>query len=740
MLRYKRILLAGTVFTALALQGGVNPAWAEDCTGTLPGADCTLDENTTDELAIDNGVTLFVSGSISLDHDIDGSTLVGDGTISSAGGGNTITQNADIGSNIGIEQLTIDGDDIWVTSGAINTDNDGSDIDLGSGDGGEELHFLSGSSFVGEIDGHSGDIVNFGADGNGGDFQTISQIEGVSVVLTSGNLTFNSAVGSGVAIGDLTVNNGTTLTMNSSVTSTGALDVDGTVSIASGRTLSTDTYVVDGDAAEFRIGVARTSGTMDSGSIVVASGGPVDFSSDTFVIEVDDGSQILQDGTVLTIVSGNGGTTVLPSFTDTSYVYNFLLQQNGDNIDLVVAVRDIDDLTSSPNNNAIGTIIFEDFAESETSAINTVQSLLGNDSSRAAFNERLESLLPVLDGGYASASNAVVGQMQRAVYGRTNLDRHFQGERQKHLSRGEVVFASGKKNLRTGETKKHELASVDAYKADIWGQVFYEKGNQRNDDVDGHSRDTAGIVVGADMLDLDGDLLLGGAITIGSSTIDSDNSNSAKTDVDSLGFSFYGGKRIMRDALFSAVVSYVYNDNTTARYDVGGIAGNTARGKFKSEHISLKSAVSRYYALKNNMHIKPRVYAGYDYLSADQYRERGVSGLNLDVSYGSLNRLVTGVGADAGWFYELKNGALLSPGAHLSYEYAILADRLESDTIIDGEQFVVAGNDASRHTLNAGLNVQLQQNDYLHFDAGYALGLSEQQDNHALSAKMVYDF
>ncbi len=740
MFHYKRILLAGTVFAVFSLQGGMRPVWAEDCTGTLPGADCTLDEDTTAPLEIDNGVTLFVSGSVNLDHDIDGSTLVGDGTISSVGGGNTITQNADIGANIGIDQLNIDGDDIWVTSGAINTNNDGSDIDLGAADGGEEIHFLSGSSFIGEIDGNNGDIVNFGADGNGGDFQTISQIEGVGIVLTSGNLTVNSAIGSGVAIGDLTVNNGTTLTMNSSITSAGALDVDGTVSIASGRTLSADTYVADGDDAEFRIGVSRNAGTMDAGSIVIASGGPVDFSSDAFVIEVDSGSQILQDGSVLTIVSGNGGATALPSFTDTSYVYNFLLQQNGDNIDLVVAVRDIDDLTNSPNNNVIGTIIFEDFADSETGAINMVQSLLGNDANSAAFNERLESLLPVLDGGYAAASQSMVGQMQNAIHGRTVLDRYFQDSRGKHRSGGEVVFASGRKNLRTGETKKHELASVGTYQADIWGQVFYESGNQRDDDVDGYSRGTAGIVIGADMVDLNDDLLLGGAITIGSSTIDSDNSNSAKTDVDSLGFSFYGGKRIMRDALFNAVVSYVYNDNTTTRYNVGGISGNTTRGKFKSEHISLKSAVSRYYALKNNMHVKPRVYAGYDYISADQYTERGVRDLNLDVSYRSLNRLVTGVGADAGWFYELKNGALISPGAHLSYEYALLADRIESDTVIDGEQFVVAGNDASKHTLNAGLNVQVQQNDYLHFDAGYVLGLSEEQDNHALSAKMVYDF
>lgn len=741
MLYSKYNFITGTALTTFMCLAVSFPIKAEDCTGVLPGASCVLDEDTTAALGIDNGVTLFINGSVNLGHDIDGSNTIGDGTISSAGGGigDTITQTSDIGSRVGVDQLNIAGDDTWVTSGAINTNNDGSDIDLGAADGGEELQFISGGSFLGEIDGNAADIVNFGADGNGGNFYARTQIEAVSVVITSGSLTTNSSIGSGVGLGALTVNNDANLIMNSNVSILGALDVDGSVYISSGNTLSTDTYVVDGDNANFTLAVGVDAGATSSGTLMVGSGGPVDLSSDTVKFAVDTSSEPLQSGIVNGVVNGNGGATIMPTVVDSSYMYDFSLLQNGDDLDLVIAVRNIQSLTTSPNNNVIAKIMFNDFASSEVTAVNKVQSLLGNDSTSSSFNERLESLLPTMDSGYSVASNIFAREVQLAAQNRTVSSPIFKSARDLRLSGDEIVFLSGNKNLELGQSDSSDARTDENQSNGLWGKVFYDNTSQSKDNVDGSSINATGIIAGADMVDPSGDMMMGAAIVIGRATVNSDNANSTKTDVDSLGFSLYGGRKVMKDTLFNAILTYIHNNNDTIRSNVGGVYGQNANAKFKSEQISIKSGVSRNFVLVNNMYIRPHAFVSYDYISADKYRERGAD-LALDVSYASINSLVAGFGTDIGRFYLLENGVLLYPSAQISYGYTIAGNGLESSTTIADKNFIVAGNNPAKHNLNTGVSVKLQKDDNLQIDAEYVLGLNEYQQNHALSVKATYGF
>ena len=109
---------------ALALLGLLTlilpvPAHAEDCTGPLPFANCTLDENTTAPLGIDLGITLTISagglapGELNINHTIDGNTVVGKGDIVTVGNGGTIIQNADVGGTNSIIGLDIGAGDSW---------------------------------------------------------------------------------------------------------------------------------------------------------------------------------------------------------------------------------------------------------------------------------------------------------------------------------------------------------------------------------------------------------------------------------------------------------------------------------------------------------------------------------------------------------------------------------------------------------------------------------------------------
>ncbi|MGH1377463.1 MAG: autotransporter domain-containing protein [Alphaproteobacteria bacterium] len=731
--------ISAAFFTALMCSVSVPSSMAEDCTGILPGADCTLNEDTNASLNIDNGVTLFTSGSINIDHAIDGSAVVGDGNVATSGGGNTVTQSANIGGSVGIEQLSITGDDTWTTSAAINTDNDGSDIDLGAGDGGEVLNFLSGSSFIGEIDGHNGDIVNFGADGAGGDFVTATQIEGVSVVLTSGNLTIGSSAGSGVPLGDVTVNSNTNLTVNANVTTGGALDVDGDVTIRAGRTLSADTYVADADSASYSLGVRRETGTNSTARINVSSGGPVDFSNDTMSVFVDPSSQMLVNGTITNIITGNGGATVLPSFSDNSYLYNFALQQNGDNVDLVVTVNDLDSLASSSSNQAAVQFLLGDLSSSEDQAINQIQSILGNAETRSAFNEALESVLPDLDGGYAAASYAVMDHIQGAIYDRSVSNRFFTKSYATAKSDGQFIFASGDKDLMTGQTHHHNRNEITSSKGSVWTKALYQAGSQASKDVDGFDLNTAGLMVGVDIPDIDNDYMFGGALLIGRSDVKSDNANSSQTDVDSFGVSLYGGRMFAGNTILNGSVSYIRNDNDVTRFNVGTLSGSNATGSFKSEQISLNAGISQHRPLQNGSYFQPHAFVKYDYLSADEYREKGNSDLGLRVRYSSLNNLAAGAGAIYGKVIK-HDDMVINPTANLSYEYSAIKDSVESIVELADSEFKVKGHDPSKHMLNAGVNLKVQKMAAMQFDAGYNLGYDGDQDKHSLSMKMVYGF
>ncbi|PCJ01336.1 MAG: hypothetical protein COB14_03840 [Alphaproteobacteria bacterium] len=732
-------ILSGTFLTAMACLAVVPSARAEDCTGVLPGANCTLDENTTAVLTINNGFTLFTSGSINLDHEIDGGAVLGDGSIATSGGGDTIIQNADIGSTLGIEQLSITDDDVWTTSAAINTDNDGSDIDLGAGDGGEVLNFLSGSSFLGEIDGHNGDIVNFGADGAGGNFSTVTQIEGVSVVLTSGSLTIGSSAGSGVPLGALSVNAGADLTINSNVTTSGALDIDGDVYIRAGRVLSADTYVADADSAAYTLGVKRTAGSTSSAQITISSGGPVDFSNDSLTIDIGSLSQALVNETISSVIIGNGGATVIPNFSDNSYMYDFVLQQNGDNVDLIVTVNTIDELASSSSNRAVVRFLFDDLAGSEVAAINQIQSILGNISTREAFNEALESVLPDLDGGFSAASHTMMDQIQGAIYDRTVSSRYFDANRAAVMNNNQLVFVSGKKDMMTGEVHKANYNEIGSLKGALWAKALIQTGAQSADNVDGFDLNAEGLIVGLDIPDIDGDFMFGGALLMARSQVSSDNATASKNDIDSIGASLYGSAELPNRMIFNGALSYIRNDNNVTRFNVGTVNGSNATGDFKSEHLAMNAGLSQYRQLDNNVYFQPHAFISYDYISADEYTEKGSSDLALRVRYGSLNTLTSGVGAILGNIIRYDD-VVINPSAHLSYEYSLLKDGIHTNVGLADKEFDVDGHDPSKHMVNAGVNVKVQELAALRLDAGYNVGYDGDQNSHSFSMNVLYDF
>lgn len=728
----------------LALTGFCAKAVAEDCTGVLPGADCTLDEDTTAPLTIDAGVTLTIGGSVLIGHAIDADDLLADGAIETFGLGNVITQTAPIGGTLPIDSVTIADDNTWTTSSAINTDNSGADIDLGAVDGGETLNFIQGGSFSGEIDGNVGDIVNFGSDGNGGTFSTGGQIETVTVIVTSGSLTANNTLGGGTPLGALNIVDGASMTADANVFVGGALDIDGSLVIAPGNTVSANTYTADADAGSVTLEVSRSAGATETGQLNITAGGPVDLSNDVFEVRLGTSSEGLIDETIANIIIGNTAATIAPGqFIDDSFLYNFSLQPVGDNFDLVIEVNPLNAVASNENNLRVAEKIFGNLAAIEDNDLNRVQALLGRASSSAEFNNILESLQPVVDRGYVEASMAVKDHMNRASDNRV----HAALFRQRHAEPRKKMLAKGGKNLVTGQRlfgKPKNDEGFDKAKGTLWVSTFGSRTSQSEyESIQGYDLATAGVVIGADTGRIKKDHLYGLTFVAGRSEIDSDNANSALTDIDSYGLSFYGGSKIMDRLLLANKVSYVHNDHKVTRRNIGGIADNEAFADYTSEHLALQTGLSYSLYNKDNLSVVPRTSLIYDYIESQEYSEIGPDQLALALDYKAIHEMALELGVDLDYLYTTQNGINVRPSANIDYQYKLRNDQVETIATFDvapDERFTLKGYEPPKNIIALGTKVGIELTDKLNVLLGYDVKMKTENLSHSGFFDVSYEF
>lgn len=742
MLKTKRHILLGAVALGFGLVTPVRGIMANDCTGDLPGLPCTLDEDTTAPLTIDSGVTLTVGASVLIGHEIDADDLAGDGTITTLGGGNNIVQSADIGSNLTIDEFIIADDNVWTTSAAINTDATGSDIDLGMADGGETLNFISGGSYVGEIDGHNGDIVNFGSDGNGGAYVTNGQIETVSLVVTSGALTANNTLGGGIALGGVSIADGASLIQNANISTDGALDLDGTLTIGAGNTFAADTYVADADSGTIVIELNRAAGATNTGQLSVAAGGPLDLSNDVVQINLQAGSQKLISETINDVFIGNGGAAIAPGqFVENSLLYDFSLVPNGgNNFNLIITVRPASEIASGRNNQTVAAALLDTLSTVSSTDINQIQTLLGTDSTSAAFNERLESLQPTVDGGYVAASLAAKQQMEAMAFSRTNMLHKGAGK----VLKAAKTFISGSKNLVTGQKIVRDKQDFKEEKGTIWAQVYGHSATQSDKDgIDGFDSTGAGVVFGADTGDMRKDMIIGASILAGTSDVESKNANATQTDIANYGGSIYGGVKVAAKTLVSGSLSYMHNVNKVLRRGIGGVAGSRADGEFPAQHVAWASRVSRRYETDGGVVITPSASFDYDYINAHRYRERGNTQMAMDIDYDAVSMMAVGVGVDAEYEHVTQNGTRVIPSAYARYKYDVLNDGIHAKSTYRAApttEILTQGFEPQKNIVNAGAALEAYLTDSWKLAFGYDFQYKDSYAAHAGYANVKYEF
>lgn len=740
----KSSLLSGGLVLLIGLFPGLSGA--EDCTGTLPGGNCTLDEDTAAPLTIDTGVTLNIGGSVELGHEIDGDDAPGDGTITTGGAGYTITQSADIGAGTAIDAINFNdgGGETWTTSAAITTNNDGSDINLGAGLGGETLRFINGGSYSGEIDGNSGDLVDFGADGNGGNFRTGGQIEGVALTVTSGRLTTANSLGSGTALGTVTVSDGAQLIAGENVTSGAALNLDGLIEIGGGKVVSATSYTANADAGDVVIGITRSADTTEAGQLNISGGGPLDLSNDRMRFKIAAGAQPLASETLSNVVVGNTGPTVAPGTVEqTSYLYDFSLEANGNNLDLTIARNALESVSSNANNLKAARLLLDDQAGSSNPEINLIQSGLGNASSRTEFNDRLESVQPAVDGGYVMASRAAVKEVANVIHHQRGLRRDGGGMTGVSAGDAEAFFEDDSRNEK--RRKSGGGGAADRGKAlRLWVETFGYSGEQdTRTDISGYEMSGSGLALGADTGTLDDKTIYGLAVAYSASEIDSSNASRPQTDTDTYQIAIYADREVAENTTLGGALSYAYNDNKMSRSNIGGISGLDAGADFTSEEISARMDVAHEFRPGDAVTVTPRGIINYSHLTTDNYTERGAGGASLEnVESDSIDRLDVGAGVEITVEKDLRNGQKVIPSVHAEYLYDLVGDDIGTIANLNGAgtRFRTRGFEAQRHSADLGVGLAYQTAEKWELGVKYGYHYNQDYSAHSGHARAAYKF
>ena len=479
-------------------------------------------------------------------------------------------------------------------------------------------------------------------------------------------------------------------------TTVGALTSDGAITIGSGKLLTTSTFTGDPGSA-LTIQVSRSTGT-ETGGKLVATNSAIDLSNTTLNISVAGSSQPLIAGSTIVIANGNApGTGPLTAIRDNSFLYDFSVAPTaGDNLTLTVnQTTSFAGSASNSNNANVAQVLLGNLANSIDPQINEIQSKLVGASTKAAFNNILEATLPVVDGGnILTAVDMMDGTLD------------ITDQRMAMVRTGESGVAAGDPaGTGTG----------------VWMQAFGQHATQDGqDDVAGYSARTWGGVFGLDSTDYFDDALVGADFVYSRADVDSDNANAARTIVDSYQVTLYGTRYFDRRMFINGMFAGAWDQDKSTRFDVGGVSGLDAEGRYTAMQGAARLAAGRDYDW-GGMTLTPGILGDYLYFNQRHYTETGAGGADLTVGYGNFNQLDLGASLKAAWTLKDDVGDVTKPGIHAGYRYDLLNDDIQatSNFTAGGPSFTTAGLTPGRSIFNVGADIKYATPASWEFSAGY---------------------
>lgn len=608
--------------------------------------------------------------------------------------------------------LTVSG---AITGGGAVYGAEGIDINGGT------LAFNDGGSFDGSIfDTFGGALVNFGADSGGGTFTLGGEIDDVDMTVTSG--TVNTAgfdLGANGAMSNLFVDGAGILEIDGGTIADfgGDLDNAGSILITAGSELHAATQTPDTGTFIFEIDSAAAGG---AGRLTL-TGDPLRLTGATIEAQVGIGNLI--DGDAILVADGNatiigGPGAVLTAITDNSFLWDFEMVDGtfgaigGTDAELYLvasAANTIAGLASTPNNARVGTAL-QGLTASADPDIQAILAELNAAVDAVAFNDVLESALPVVDGAMT-----VMQDFSNSA-----------------LEIVEDVLA----DARTGGSNSG-VATGNVGKGNrTWIQAFGQLSEQElRDSVPGYKAKIYGVTAGWDTSNIGSDTIVGLGLGYGKGRVDSDAATNARTDINSYQLTLYGSRDFSNDAFINMQASYAFNNIDTVR-------NGNVYGDYNAYQYGVRAKLGRDYGLGNGLSITPALLGNWVHIDPQDYTETGPGALT--VRGASVDIAELGLGFESKWELHGNDGSITVPRFNMAYRYDLVGDAVQttSSFVADlaGTNFTTTGMTPDRGTVNMGLGLShiMTSGMTLGFDYDYAF--KGDYDAHSGIARVGYQF
>ncbi len=504
----------------------------------------------------------------------------------------------------------------------------------------------------------------------------------------------------------------TVIDLNASKTFTGTqLTLSGTSTLDIGSNRLTHTGIFSmGPATTLRLSVsdART------GNIQAVS---QDASINPGAKLTIDVSGYLTNGTIYTVVNGQGGTTVVvPTITDTSAMYSFTGQTSNGQLAIItskIAMANVAGVNSTVGDMAT---LLDTLSASATGRMATVcDTLTGLDAT--ALSDALDQLSPEPIGGSIDSVLSVGGAVSNVTVG--------------HLS--EARMAAGLDYERGPVGPAGPSGEAGDSGTGAWAQTFGSFGDQDpRDNKMGYEYDTYGIMIGVD--GLFNDMVLGVSSGYAWTDVDTDGGN-ATTEVGSFNLGVYGTYGV-EDFYLNTDLRYAHNSIESDRKIV--FMNQTATGDTDADSWTVLMG-GGYYLGSGNWILTPNLAFKYTYFDMDAYTESGAPGSNLKIYSYDTDSIQSNLGVRTGY---QDDKYLVDLRANYIHEFEDKDRKIKAGFDADPSEstFVVEGMDPDRDFFMLGAGIRAFLEDGISVSLNYDLELRDEFAAQTVTGEVRIDF
>lgn len=275
-----------------------------------------------------------------------------------------------------------------------------------------------------------------------------------------------------------------------------------------------------------------------------------------------------------------------------------------------------------------------------------------------------------------------------------------------------------------------------------WGQAFGQKihqGTRRGQA--GYQGNIGGVAIGATTEALLKKTTTGIAVSYARAFINGEGLSDAESGIDSYGLTVTAQRDLGRGMYMGGTAGYMFNQYDTARHNISGLGGPTARGDYNGHSFNAQMDVGRVYNVSGT-YVIPSVMASATRLDTQTYTETGAGGANLHVSNATFNTADIGAAVKVQRSWKDNEGNVATPAVQFGYRYDVVGDAVDIDSsfIGGGPAFSSQGVDPARNTFNLGLTMRYETTGNLDIDAGYNLQTKQDYIAHGASLRATLHF